>query len=99
MDAIQEKLYNDFRHMADSADAVEIDDTYFVRYFNYNDERFSVTVDSEDGTFEIYQSVEPETFKLKFIDWDDGDDTFVMQDTDGYEHNIRFMSVSTVERA
>lgn len=98
MNNVQAKLYHDFKNIAGGASAVEVDDSNFVRHFNYDGIELEISYSDNDGGYNIFiESISDEILNGD-LGWNENSQSFTVLDTDGYQHDIRFMNVIPIER-
>lgn len=98
MNVEQDKLYHDFNEMASNAGAVEINDSDFVRYFNYDDGTLEIEYHDDNGGYRIYLKGIRNTILDGLLTWNEDKQAFNVKDTDGFNHTISFMNVVPIER-
>ena len=98
MNAVQDQLYHDFHELASGASAVEIDQSDFVRYFNFDGSELQICYSDDDGGYEIEIDCISTAIIEGDLTWNDNTLSFDVKDKDGYDHGLRFMNIVPRER-
>lgn len=98
MTAEQDQLFYDFRAMATYASSVEIDGCYFVHHFDYDCGTLHIEYQDDDGGFKIHIDGVCGAILAGILSWDSNSLSFAIIDTDGNDREVRFMTVTALER-